>query len=275
MKFKEIKFNGKYIIDAKIELITGLHIGTAENSLDIGGVDNTVIKDANGIPYIPGSSLKGKLRSLMEFYKNKLELGKVVYTVEPKNEDKDDKAKSCIRMHLCSDENCEVCNLFGRNHGNHKLIKDNEGNYEPLNLEDVIQPTRLIVRDAFLEKSSITEEMQDNMDFDFTEVKFENNLDRITSAANPRQTERVPAGAKFNCSFVINVYNDDGDKYLRELFTALRLLEDDYLGGQGSRGYGQVKFKDIEIRFRDENYYKNGQEDKKIGEYSELSKVEF
>ena len=67
MKFKEIKFNGKYIIDAKIELITGLHIGTAENSLDIGGVDNPVIKDANGIPYIPGSSLKGKLRSLMEF----------------------------------------------------------------------------------------------------------------------------------------------------------------------------------------------------------------
>ncbi|QCX34076.1 type III-A CRISPR-associated RAMP protein Csm3 [Caloramator sp. E03] len=277
MKFKEISLKGKYIIDAKIELLTGLHVGTAGNSLDIGGVDNPVIKDAMGKPYIPGSSLKGKLRSLMEFYNNKLVPNQVVYTVEPKNDDKENKerAKSGIRMHLCNDENCEVCNLFGRNHGNHKVIINNNGDTDDLNLEDVIQPTRLIVRDASLDESSITKEMQDNMDFDYTEVKFENNLDRITSAANPRQTERVPAGAKFNCSFVINVYNDDNDTYLKEFLTALKLLEDDYLGGQGSRGYGQVKFKDIVIRFRDDNYYKQGQEDKKMYEYKELSEVKF
>lgn len=82
MGFNEIVLNGKYVIDAEIKLLTGLHIGTAGNSLDIGGVDNPVIKDVYGKPYIPGSSLKGKLRSLMEFYNNKLTLGNVIYSVK-------------------------------------------------------------------------------------------------------------------------------------------------------------------------------------------------
>lgn len=267
--FKEIKLAGKYIITAELELLTGLHIGTSGNSLEIGGVDNPVIKDAWGRPYIPGSSLKGKMRSLMEFYHDKLSLNKVVYSVYSER----DRSKA-IRMHMCDDEDCLVCGLFGRNHGEHKVIINNEGTYNSRDFYASIQPTRLIVRDAFLIEDSITEEMRENLDLEYTEVKFENNLDRITSAANPRQTERVPAGARFKCEMVVNIYNDDEKKYLEELIKALRLLEDDYLGGQGSRGYGQVKFRNITIACRDLNYYMDPtNHELKLEEFNSLNDI--
>lgn len=255
--FKEIKLAGKYIVDAELELLTGLHIGTAGNSLEIGGVDNPVIKDAWGRPYIPGSSLKGKLRSLMEFYHDKLKINEVIYSVYNEK----DRSRA-IRMHMCGEEDCPVCSLFGRNHGSHKVIVGNDGGHENRDFSASVQPTRLIVRDAFLIEDSITEEMRENLDLEYTEVKFENNLDRITSAANPRQTERVPAGARFKCSMVVNVFNEDKGKYLEELIKAMRLLEDDYLGGQGSRGYGQVKFYNISITYKDKDYYLDPQDDK-------------
>lgn len=267
MDFKEITLNGKYFIDAEIKLLTGLHIGTAGNSLDIGGVDNPVIKDAYGKPYIPGSSLKGKLRSLMEFYSNKLTIGNVVYSKESEN--------NPIRMHMCGEKDCIVCGLFGRNHGEHKIIKDSNGNHDKKTFDEAVEPTRLIVRDAHLIDESITDEMKDNMDFEYTEVKFENNIDRITSAANPRQTERVPAGATFKCNFVVNVYNKDDKKYFEALLTAMKLLEDDYLGGQGSRGYGQVKFENIKIEYKEKNCYL-GKEDKKVfGPFNSLNEVKL
>ncbi|MBZ4663998.1 MAG: csm3 [Caloramator sp.] len=266
MGFNEIVLNGKYVIDAEIKLLTGLHIGTAGNSLDIGGVDNPVIKDVYGKPYIPGSSLKGKLRSLMEFYNNKLTLGNVIYSVKSE--------KNPIRMHMCDKKDCIVCGLFGRNHGKHDVIQENN-KIESIAFDEAVEPTRLIVRDAHLIDESITDEMKDNMDFEYTEVKFENNIDRITSAANPRQTERVPAGATFKCNFVVNVYNDDDKKYFEALLTAMKLLEDDYLGGQGSRGYGQVKFENIKIEYKGKNAYL-GKEDKKVfGPFNSLNEVKL
>ena len=64
---EELRLQGKYIIQGKIKVLTGLHIGGPTTGLNIGGVDNIVIKDAKGKPYIPGSSLKGKMRSLLEY----------------------------------------------------------------------------------------------------------------------------------------------------------------------------------------------------------------
>lgn len=253
MTIKDIKFIGKYIITTNIKAKTGLHVGTANSVMEIGGVDNPVIKDPLGIPYIPGSSIKGKMRSLMEFEKGLINPDNLIYSKESKNE-KDE----VIRLHMCDNKDCLVCNLFGRNHGNHKLVND-----EPLNLFESIVPTRLIVRDAMLEEDSITEEMKKNMDLEWTEVKFENNLDRITSAANPRQTERVPAGAVFQGEFILNVYNvdgkDDGVTYLKGLINAMKLLEDDYLGGQGSRGYGKIAFGNIVIKYRSKGYYEGSE----------------
>ena len=107
------------------------------------------------------------------------------------------------------------------------------------------QPSKIIVRDAILSDDSKKMLLDcDNLDMPYTENKYENTIDRITAKANPRNMERVPAGAVFNAEFIINVWDDkDDEKNLLELFEkGIRLLENDYLGGSGSRGYGQIKF---------------------------------
>lgn len=195
----------KIRIRTTIELITGLHIGGSKDSVEIGGIDLPVIKLAtkDNQPYIPGSSLKGKMRCLLEQTEGVSEIGM----------------------------STKVNRLFGITKDD-KIKRDN-------------QPSRLIVRDAMLTKESKEElESNDNLDMPFTENKFENTIDRIRGVAgNPRQSERVPAGAKFNVEFVINIWEGDDEAALMELFKkGIHLLENDYLGGSGSRGYGQVKF---------------------------------
>lgn len=248
-------FKGKYIISCDLKLETGLHIGEGQNSIEIGGVDNAVIKDAEGVPYIPGSSLKGKMRALLEFAEGKIKKDDLIIT-------KGEVGKSDrIRMHMCDDLSCAVCNIFGRNHGDHKTEDENK---ILKNFDKAVMPTRLIVRDAHLYEDSITQKMKENLDLEWTEVKYENNIDRITSRANPRQNERVPAGAAFKCEFVLNEYDEDDNKYLIKLLKTMKLLEDDYLGGHGSRGYGKVKFKNIKIEYRSKDYYTEAKESKII-----------
>ncbi|AEM74939.1 type III-A CRISPR-associated RAMP protein Csm3 [Caldicellulosiruptor acetigenus] len=258
----DVILKGKYIIKCKIEAVTGLHIGEGNNSIEIGGIDNSVVKDAEGKPYIPGSSLKGKMRALMEFAEGKVKDDLMVVAVK-----KGDKPEICI--HMCEDIDCPVCGLFGRNHGKHVTKEEfiRNPNAEGKDFSDAVIPTRLIVRDAKLIDSSITDEMKENLDLEWTEVKFENNIDRITSKATPRQSERVPAGAQFSAEFVVNRYevdgSDDGQRYLSKFIKAMKLLEDDYLGGQGSRGNGKVKFVDIEIVYKDSSDYEKDSSDLK------------
>lgn len=195
----------KIKINTSITLITGLHIGGNSENVEIGGIDNPVIKLASkdNVPYIPGSSLKGKMRCLLE------------------------QAAGAPKVGL----DTKVNNLFG--------ITDSKTN----NTSN--QPSKIIVRDAILSDDSKKMLLDcDNLDMPYTENKYENTIDRITAKANPRNMERVPAGAVFNAEFVINVWDDkDDEKNLLELFEkGIRLLENDYLGGSGSRGYGQIKF---------------------------------
>jgi len=275
---EKLILTGKFVFSCQIELLTGLHIGSGGQSLEIGGIDNPVIKDSKGMPYIPGSSLKGKMRSLMEFYHGKIEAGNIVSVVR--------KRDNIVRMHICDDEDCLVCNFFGRNHGSHdvlqtlqidKLERDREGMYvENKEFTNSTIPTRLIVRDAYLIEDSITEEMRENLDTPYTEAKSENTIDRITSAANPRVTERIPAGAKFNAEFIVNQYDtgvSDDTKYLNELITSLKLLESDYLGGSGSRGYGKISLRNIKIEFRSKEYYEKGVEPKTL-EFDDLKNID-
>lgn len=193
----------KIIYTGKIVLKTGLHIGGTNAALNIGGPDKFVVRNPiNNIPYIPGSSLKGKLRSLIEI----------------KN--------GCSKV--STDPNSESGKLFGVAGGN-----------------DNTRPSRLIVRDAELDTKS-KPGMFENTDLPFTESKTEVNIDRVTSKANPRTFERVPAGAEFKLSMVLNIYEGEDEKELEGiLFKAIEMLHDDYLGGQGSRGYGQVEIKDL------------------------------
>lgn len=243
----EINLEGKIVITGKIKAETGLSIGGARVGLDIGGVDNPVIKDAAGEPYIPGSSLKGKMRSLLEKANGLATDDMRIWVVE--NE---------ISIHMCNDPDCAVCNIFGRttkdesysSPGGKKIKIDKES----------VTPTRLTVRDAVLSEDS-AEKLRREMktDLEFTEVKWENVIDRITSAANPRQMERVPEGVEFEFGMIYNVFNEQDKENMKQVFKSLELVEHDYIGGSGSRGYGKVKFEDM-------NVYWNSKADYEIGE---------
>lgn len=240
----ELKLLGKVIVTGRIVAKTGLHIGGAQGSLEIGGVDNGVIKDVEGKPYIPGSSLKGKLRSLLERHEGYLSQDKLVIQK---------RGNPPIRIHICDDPECPVCLLFGRNSGSYGMA-DDSGRVTISN----VTPTRLQVRDAFLDVASI-DAIKDKLDLDYTEVKFENSLDRITSAANPRQNERVPRGAAFDMEIVLNILCEEDKKLLNKLLTAMKLLEDDCLGGGGSRGYGKVAFDALQVFWHNRESYESGQ----------------
>jgi CRISPR-associated protein Csm3 len=118
------------------------------------------------------------------------------------------------------------------------------------------------VRDVFLDESSITDEMRRNMELQWTEVKMETAINRLTGTAHGgslRQIERVPAGARFKESrFIFNVFEESDKDLLKELFIALELLEDDYLGGMGSRGSGKVRFVDMAVFWNSKSDYENG-----------------
>jgi len=259
---KQPKFKGKYIITVQLEAVTGLHIGGSTTGFEIGGVDNPVIRDPlTDEPYIPGSSLKGKLRHLTEW-----SLGLI---------DKHPKHKVYGAYH-CSDlktgrekaekpDRWDKAYLVGRLFG----VASDDGD-----VREAAGPTRLTVRDAFLVDSARKEIQQILGEGIFTELKTENFLDRITSEANPRTMERVPAGARFWVQMVLDRYADDGEELLRQLFVAMRLLEDSTLGGSGSRGSGRVAFRSLRVVWRGLEYYLNGAEEQVLFPNGEMGEDE-
>jgi CRISPR-associated protein Csm3 len=135
-------------------------------------------------------------------------------------------------------------------------------------------PARLAVFDAPLDVESITAQMRENLDDELTEVKNENAIDRITSQANPRTIERVPAGARFQARFVMDVLCEaDAPLFLRVL-EGLRLLEDDALGGGGSRGSGRVSFSKLRLVWRGRGYYATGAAEKEIAAGAALGEIQ-
>lgn len=231
-----LKLEKKVFIRGEIELLTGLHIGGSSIGLSIGGADKVVVRNPlTNLPYVPGSSIKGKLRSLLE---------KANGLVEPKQDNGKWKGP------ICTDVNQPLVQLFG-------VPADAAGVAEIWHA-----PTRLAVRDGdLLNEEELAE--AEATDMYCTEVKTEVNIDRLTSAANPRNFERVPAGARFALEMVVDIYNVDSDKglvdaYFQLLAQGLRLLEDDYLGGQGSRGYGQIRLRDLQVLEKTAEDYRAG-----------------
>lgn len=194
---------------AKLEIIgtiyvkTGLHIGGSSDIAAIGAVDSPVMKDTiTQNPLIPGSSLKGKMRTLLAKQ----------YNDGPKKWDEDDE---------------RIIRLFGTSKKNHVRIG------------------RLLFSDMIMENQ---EELKEQGIEYPTEIKFENMISRLTAVATPRQIERVVRGAKFPLRII---YNMDEEKEMEEDFRTLRdvftLLKYDYLGGNGSRGYGKIEIKDLDL----------------------------
>lgn len=216
-----MKLKGYKNIEGVIEVITGLHIGGSTSIIEIGGKDNPVIKHPlTKEPYIPGSSIKGKMRSLLEW-----RLGKI-------NTDSGSRDYGDVHK-WCTDKKCPICVIFGTS-------ADEAG----------LGPTRLIVRDAVLSNEYKNKQKETDIAWtvlNLTEDKYENTINRITARANPRNFERVISSTEFTFTMSYRVFeNGDNGQNDEELFNhvidGLKLIEKDALGGAGSRGCGQVKF---------------------------------
>ena len=212
MKLQVIK-----TITGEIHLITGLHIGAGNETIEIGGLDQPIIKcPLDGSPYIPGSSLKGKMRSLIEIKEGRFSRIKA--------------GEPCD----CGQQDCPVCPVFGTSAASKKdESKSSAG------------PTRIVVRDA-----KLSEFWQDKFEKGSLpmEIKYENTINRISGIAiNPRPLERVPAGVIFDFNISFKVFEGDDAKYFNTVLQAMKMVEADALGGSGSRGSGQIKFKKIII----------------------------
>jgi len=239
-----LTFLGKLILEGEIQCQTGLHIGAGKGSLEIGGADNPVVKDAFGIPYIPGSSLRGRLRSLLEQTLGLAVPSELIYLSKRKGQE--------VRIHQSDRPDDEICILFGRNPGRVERVSG-EAVESPR-----ATPARLTIYDAPLIVDSITPQMRENLDDELTEVKSENAVDRITSQANPRTLERVPAGARFQIRLVMDVLCEEDKELFSRVVEGLRLMEDDSLGGGGSRGSGRVRFSDLKLTWRGHGFYSSG-----------------
>ena len=195
----------KIQITGVLETKTGMHIGGSSAFSAIGAVDSPVIKDVrNGKPMVPGSSLKGKIRTLLAKKYNEA-------VVNPDND------AECIR----------------RVFGSAKKDKDNK-----------VHASKIIVSDMFLLNE---DEIRNRGIESFTEVKFENSINRATAVANPRQIERAIKGLQFGIDMIYEVENGKEDEVIDDiklLAEGMKMLEYDYLGGSGSRGYGKVQFFD-------------------------------
>ncbi len=200
-------------IKGQIELLSGLHIGGGDDTMKIGGIDNGVIKDINtDKPYIPGSSLKGKMRSLLEWHIGVVGIGDggPFHSGLLKNAMFNDASKKNQAINLLK--------LFGNGKSD----------------DDFCEITRINVGDCSLVETDLIT----------SEAKYENVIDRQKgTASNPRQTERVPAGIKFDYDIRVKILDGDNETELLDMVKkGFELIENDYLGGSGSRGYGRVKF---------------------------------
>jgi CRISPR-associated protein Csm3 len=240
----QLTFLGKLILEGEILCETGLHIGAGKGSLEIGGADNPVVKDAFGVPYVPGSTLRGRLRSLLEQSSGAAVPSELVYVSKRRGQE--------VRIHQSDRPDDEICLLFGRNPGRVERVSGESG--EAGN----VTPARLTIYDAPLVVESITPQMRENLDDELTEVKSENAVDRITSQANPRTLERVPAGARFKLRVVLDVLCEEDKALATRFVEGLRLLEDDTLGGGGARGSGRVRFQTLKLAWRGKDFYSKG-----------------
>ena len=202
----------KIEINTVLEVVTGLHIGGSSAFSAIGAVDSPVIMDTRtNTPMIPGSSLKGKMRSLLAKKYNDMFADKPDY-----------------------DNDC-LTTLFGSAK------------------KDEVKTSRVLFSDMFL---SNMEELRKVGLTRATEIKFENSISRTSAVANPRQIERIIRGAKFPVQLIYEVSDNakrsNADKNIivqdfKILKDGFKMLEYDYLGGNGSRGYGRVKFDEFNV----------------------------
>ncbi|MBW4595331.1 MAG: type III-A CRISPR-associated RAMP protein Csm3 [Brasilonema angustatum HA4187-MV1] len=303
--YEQKQLVGKVRVTSTLIVKTGIHIGGGGERLDIGGLDKPVIRNPlSRHPYLPGSSIKGKLRSILERLLEKplnRAGGSGTYRYESDDlvngytEIKTDNSSILIRFDGA--RNCKLSRIFGSTGVNfwvnsdvanqerlervpnveaqmilrpsseeHKFarfetqgekIREEEIREQYVKVKGRNAPARLIVRDCHLLEKSVDLLEQVDTGLYMTEWKFENGIDRVTAAANPRQVERVPAGAEFQFELIYTVEDAaQAIEDLQNIAIALAILEDDALGGHGSRGYGKVRFQNFEFSYRSLEQYR-------------------
>jgi CRISPR-associated protein Csm3 len=258
---------GKILIGGNIVLKTGLHIGGSQESMQIGGVDLPVIRDTgNNLPYIPGSSLKGKLRSTVEKFGHRTKDGKSEELASNRNIGT---YRNKVFVHCCEDVTyaiaCDVCRVFGSSGDDKAMPRDQKAEN---------WPALLTVRDAQLDENLL------GVTPLFTEVKIETGIDRTSMAANPRRVERVLPENRFKFEMLYSVESVAlagkkdlvfseamVNKDLENLLTAMQLIQNEGLGGYTSRGYGKVEFRVTDFVARSLAHYK-GETGKEQGKTS-------
>lgn len=212
-----------HVLHAELVCRSGVHIGASDSEMHIGGIDNAVVKHPlTQEPYIPGSSIKGKVRSLLEWRSGFVSNGPLNW-------------QDYVNSH--SDKVLAILKLFGVGG---QVLTDAQAKE--------IGPTRLSFWDCSLLPEWISSVR--TSEGSYTEVKTENSIDRIAGTAiNPRQTERVPADARFDFKVTVKVLDDEN--LLDTLLAGLKLLELDGIGGSVSRGYGKVKFEKLSLDGKD------------------------
>jgi len=279
---------GVISIKYRLKLKTGLHIGGAKENFEIGGVDNPVIKlplevrvkdriIPQDAPYIPGSSLKGKVRSLMEWFIKEpkgiegVNQTSVEYMIKKAQDDPRKLGAPCD----CG--TCSICKLFGVS--DVRTLKNilDKGKLDKEVINKLPGPPRVEFSDAYPTPESLEMLKETLGEGVYTEIKYENRINRLTGTVEQgglRNQERVPAGVEFEGEITLDLYSEEDINLLEKLLTGLRLLENSYLGGSGSRGYGKVEFSQITLTLRDRNYFEKGSSEENLfeGALSDLDK---
>ena len=195
-------------VSGVLTIKSGLSIGGSKEGLGVDTKDNPIIRNPlSNKPYIPGSSIKGKMRSLFEQY---------------------GLAKGGSFPCKCGRKECVVCTLFGA----HMNVKGESGT------------PRLMFRDSMLAPEF--EDLFDEEIVEIkTETMIDRNTG-TAATGSLRTKERIAAGVKFNYSIDILVFeNDNENKLVEYVKQGLKFIELTGLGSKISAGYGQIDF-DIE-----------------------------
>ena len=219
------KLDKRIIISGTIEAVTPLHIGSGKPEVELGEVDMPILRDPSGQPYIPGSSLKGRVRAEAEKIARKMGMD----VCEPP-----DVNSMCGSKKGRVEDFCICCRIFGTA-GKISLASK-------VKFRDAYPLERV---ESLLERTGIA-------------------IDRKTGAVAKGALytiEAVPAGTQFGLEIVAENLSDEELKLLK---AALRSVEDSALGGSSTRGFGKVKITIESVRERTAGYYLGKEEEQVI-----------
>lgn len=213
----------KFIFEGDIVATTAIHIGDGKNGFKPNAVDDTVMKNKEGLPFIPASSLKGVLRSYLE--RVLASIGREVCVV---NKCCDERFESKEKRKNFSDEDiynevCEICHLFGSG----------------------VNGAKFSIRDL-----KVIEET-----FAGYEYRSGNAIDRDTNKTADGALydfEIVPADTRFKFKAILE--NPDSKDINNVVFLLKSMEEEELLiGGKTSRGLGGFKLENLKIQYIDAN----------------------